>query len=154
MLMLSFVYAQMAYNGAGLEKYDRLNRCLGFQRLPDEIVDRRMREMVGFHARTALSIHEGHYCVIEAALDDLMAVQIDNDGTKPFSGNMALDLDERQGSHQGQAPAPPSEAYPLAPRQPWHAVLPLRRRARGVQGVAREHLSFAPRRVGRARGKH
>ena len=31
MLMLSFVYAQMAYNGAGLEKYDRLNRCWAFK---------------------------------------------------------------------------------------------------------------------------
>ena len=98
-LMLSFVYAQLAYNGAGLEKYDRVNRCLDFQRLPNEIVDRRMRDMVGFHARTALSIHEGHYCVIEAALDDLMAVQINNDRTKPFSGNMALDLDESAKAH-------------------------------------------------------
>ena len=92
---LSFVYTCLAYNGDGLEKYDRTHRCLGFQKLPDESVDCRMRDMAGFHATTAIGIHEGHYCVIEAALDDLMAVQVDADKTKPFSGNMALELEEK-----------------------------------------------------------
>jgi len=91
---LSLVYSCLAYNGGGLEKYDRVNRFSGFQKLPDESVDCRMRDMAGFNAPTAIGIHEGHYCVIEAALDDLMAVQVDEDKTKPFHGNMALALEE------------------------------------------------------------
>ena len=73
-----------------------------------------------------------------------MAVQIDNDETKPFSGNMALDLDESAKNHT-KAKHLRRRVKRIRSRRAnhGHAVLPLRRRARGVQGVAREHLSFA-----------
>ena len=94
LFLLSFIYACLAYDGAGLEKYDRTQRYLGFCKLPEEAVDTRIRDMRGFRARTALEIHEGHYCVIEAALDDLMAIRYDDDKTKPFYSNFALGLEE------------------------------------------------------------
>ena len=99
MFLLSFIYASLAYNGAGLEKYDRAHCYLGFYILPEEVVDTRIRDMMGFRAQTALDIHEGHYCVIEAALDDLMAIRYHDDKTKPFYSNFALDLEAAAKDH-------------------------------------------------------
>jgi len=80
--------SMLAYDGEGLEAYDRTSAVPSGEWETDD----RMRLLRGFNATRAVETGCGPYCVIESAFDNLMALQTDDDPNKPFTNNFAQDL--------------------------------------------------------------
>jgi len=85
--------ALLAYKGEGLERWESVHRNVDYADPADEWeVGTRMRGLVGFNAERAVAMSVGPYCVIEAAKDNLMALQVDDDAAKPYVDNFGKDL--------------------------------------------------------------